>query len=165
MYQGYMKRGVSLMMLFIAPIMIGAYTIDGIGFIASIVWAYTFFDTFHIARYTVEEKAALPDRLLFNIESLTKEDLQAVYIKRHRWIGIGAIAFGIMMIYNTFIAPVLWTFYHEYEIAWIAQVLNRLPSLAIAGVLIFVGYKMIKSHVKKIAQDDIIEYKEVKSHD
>lgn len=162
MYQGYMKRGLSFMLLFGGTCVLSAVTVEEFLFLLPVIWAYSFFDAFNIARMTPLEKEQKPDCLLINIEYFAKDDFNALYAKRHRWLGIGAIVFGMLMLYNNFIAPILWQVYYAYEMKWLAQMLNRVPSFIIAVSLVFIGYRMLKSYSKKKQpQDDIVEYKEV----
>lgn len=162
MYQGYMKRGLSFMLLFGGACVLSSMTFEEFFFFLPVIWAYSFFDTFNLARMTQAEKEKKPDRLIINIEFFAKDDFQMLYEKRHRWLGIGAIVFGVLMLYNNFIAPILWQVYYAYEMQWLAQMLNRVPNFAIAAALVFVGYKLLKGYSKKTPpQDDIIEFKEV----
>ena len=48
MYQGYMKRGLSLITLFFLCIMAGMLLLEQLVLTALIVWMYSFFDTFNL---------------------------------------------------------------------------------------------------------------------
>ena len=58
MYQGYMKRGLSLMSMFMFVIFLSAFL--GMGLLSlmlPVIWAYSFFDTFNIHGQTPEQAA------------------------------------------------------------------------------------------------------------
>ena len=48
MYQGYMKRGLSLITMFCLFIVIGVSTLEVLTIGCVIVWMYSFFDTFNL---------------------------------------------------------------------------------------------------------------------
>ena len=48
MYQGYMKRGLSLITMFCLFIVIGVSTLEVLTVGCVIVWMYSFFDTFNL---------------------------------------------------------------------------------------------------------------------
>ena len=75
MYQGYMKRGLSLMGLFVFVIFLISFL--GLGLLAlalPVIWAYSFFDTFNIHGQTPEQAAVNPDRYLIDPASLREQE-------------------------------------------------------------------------------------------
>ena len=61
MYQGYMKRGLSLMSMFMFVIFLSAFL--GMGLLSlmlPVIWAYSFFDTFNIHSQTPSRPPRTP---------------------------------------------------------------------------------------------------------
>ena len=57
MYQGYMKRGLSLITLFFLCIMAGMLLLEPLVLTALIVWMYSFFDTFNLRAQIIADTA------------------------------------------------------------------------------------------------------------
>lgn len=81
MYQGYMKRGLSLMSMFMFVIFLSAFL--GMGLLSlmlPVIWAYSFFDTFNIHSQTPEQAAQNPDDYLIDVSGLMGENLSLIHI-------------------------------------------------------------------------------------
>lgn len=71
MYMGFMKTGISLMLLFFLIVMIGSWIGQGVfAFLGIVVWFYGFFHANHLASLSDEDFAQVEDRYLYGIESL-----------------------------------------------------------------------------------------------
>ena len=64
MYQGYMKRGLSLITLFFLCIMAGMLLLEQLVLTALIVWMYSFFDTFNLRAQFIAGTAPADDYLV-----------------------------------------------------------------------------------------------------
>lgn len=156
MYQGYMKRGTSLLVLFMLIIMMGVLlNLTPLGLFSLVVWMYSFFDTFNIrARITAGE--AMPaDAWLVDPESLAGGNWKRLVEKRHRVVGIALIAVGIYALYANFIAPVLWGLVYTFDLTWLGTLLSSLTTTIVAVVLIgFGGFLMKGTGPKAPGQEE-----------
>ena len=87
MYLGYMKRGVSLMLLFCLLMAISSFTGFGVFiFLLPIVWFYGFFDTINLRSMSYE---FLPqDDFLFHLDSINAPELVKFFQRRHLLAGV-----------------------------------------------------------------------------
>lgn len=160
MYLGYMKRGVSLMLLFCLLIAISSFT--GFGFfifLLPIVWFYGFFDTINLRSMNYE---FLPqDDFLFHLDSINAPELIKFFQHRHQLAGILLIILGVYILLHNFVLPI---FYFTFEID-LYPLFDALPTLVVAAAIILLGIHLIRSTVShKAIEDDYQEYREDSSH-
>ena len=105
MYQGYMKRGLSLITLFFLCIMAGMLLLEQLVLTALIVWMYSFFDTFNLRAQFIAGTAPADDYLVhFN----TKDARLTLFFRdSHKLVGWALIALGAMVAYQNIIMRVL----------------------------------------------------------
>ena len=104
MYQGYMKRGLSLITLFFLCIMAGMLLLEPLVLTALIVWMYSFFDTFNLRAQFIAGTAPADDYLVhFN----TKDARLTLFFRdSHKLVGWALIALGAMVAYQNIIMRV-----------------------------------------------------------
>ena len=91
MYQGYMKRGLSLITMFCVAF--GAGTLLGVLYVAMpIVWMYSFFDTFNL-RAQIGAGTASQDDYLVHI-NWHDQRMEQFMLDSHKLLGWGLIALG-----------------------------------------------------------------------
>ena len=97
MYLGYMKRGVSLMLLFCLLMAISSFTGFGVFiFLLPIVWFYGFFDTINLRSMSYE---FLPqDDFLFHLDSINAPELVKFFQRRHLLAGVLLIILGVYIL-------------------------------------------------------------------
>ena len=105
MYQGYMKRGLSLITLFFLCIMAGMLLLEPLVLTALIVWMYSFFDTFNLRAQFIAGTAPADDYLV-HINWKDKR-MQDFMMDSHKLLGWGLIALGAMVAYQNIIMRVL----------------------------------------------------------
>ncbi|MDE7051315.1 MAG: hypothetical protein K2O92_00170, partial [Lachnospiraceae bacterium] len=72
MYQGFLKRGTSLMTIFFVEIFLaGIVNIDWILLGLPVIWSYSFFDSMNTNSLSDEEFSKIEDRYLFTNENTT----------------------------------------------------------------------------------------------
>ncbi|MEG0178762.1 MAG: hypothetical protein RR573_02980 [Oscillospiraceae bacterium] len=156
MYQGYMKRGLSIMLAFCA--VIGVSVILNIGVICvllPIIWAYSFFDTYNIRNYSDEQLFENPDKFMldginFNWKKLT--------VNGHKWLGISVLLLGIYLLYINLVRPLIYNvLINVFELYWLSDILRYIPTLAVAMLLIVLGVRLIKGEKRK-TEEEIIEF-------
>ncbi|MGD9559432.1 MAG: hypothetical protein AB7V55_02365 [Oscillospiraceae bacterium] len=156
MYQGYMRRGFSLMFWFCAFIGVSAFIRIGyILVVLPVIWAYSFFDTFNIRSLSPQQRAAFADNYL--PASLFQDGGRAVRLMESarggKVLGIGLIAVGAIILYNTLWDNLYWAIY-QYA-PTLANWINRLPALAVGVAVILLGIWMLSSRKKTPPDDDI----------
>lgn len=148
MYQGYMKRGLSLITMFCLFIMVGAMTgLDPLIVGCPIVWMYSFFDTFNLRAQIAVEKAPQDDYL---VHINTKDErLHQFFKDSHKLAGWTLIAFGAMVGYQNIIMQVLgdvmWRWGQDNPFfRAIYLMLDELPQIVACVALIVCGVWLVR---------------------
>ena len=142
MYQGYMKRGLSLITLFFLCIMAGMLLLEQLVLTALIVWMYSFFDTFNLRAQFIAGTAPADDYLVhFN----TKDARLTLFFRdSHKLVGWALIALGAMVAYQNIIMRVLgdvmWRWGQDNPVfRAIYLMLDALPQIVVCVALIVCG--------------------------
>lgn len=150
MYLGFMKMGVSLMVLFWG--IMGVAILINLGvlmFILPVIWSYSFFDTLNKNSMDPEEFYQLEDRYLFDMEFAEMFPL----LKKKKSIVLAAvfIVIGLAMLASNFMsllsAILPWGLYWRLE-----TLFQYLPRICIALVIIWIGVRMIRNKQIEIEQ-------------
>ena len=146
MYQGYMKRGLSLILMCCA---IGAVAMlfSPIAFFLLVVFMYSFFDTLNL-RAQIATGTAPEDDYLVHLDPKDKR-LAQMLLDSHKLVGWALIAFGLLIVYQTVIMEmlneVLWRWGRD-SVAFRAfyLVMERLPDVAVCVALILCGIWLVR---------------------
>lgn len=145
MYQGYMKRGISIMAAFGLTVTLIS-TFGGVLFpmLLAVLWAAAFFDTFNVAHRTEEERREKPDDWVWNDIDLGQKKWN---ISHQRVIGIACIVLGAWLCLDQ-MPPFLSEM--GVDLGGITWILRRyVPSIVLALALIWFGFRFIVGPVKK----------------
>lgn len=163
MYLGYLKRGASFMAVFFAVCALAAFLgLQPLLFLLPIIWFYAFFDTFNIKHMTDEQRLQTKDDYFFDID---KSLLKSFIEKNNLIVGGVFIFLGIYMLYSNLLLPVLGRILDSisYDMWWIWNILNSVPTLFIAVVIIYIGLRLVRGPRQTMAaieQDsDFTEFK------
>ena len=147
MYQGYMKRGLSLVSVCAAAI----YPLVGFAFgVGCIVWMYSFFDTFNLRSQLLTGDAPADDYLfhLGQDASFTR-----FFKARHKLFGWALVAVGLYTLYDQLVMDLLARLYWRLENQWVVQVLynilDKVPTVLICLALIALGVWLVRGPQKK----------------
>ncbi len=147
MYQGHLKRGVSIMAIFCGII---AFTIlidvPAILFLAPIIWFYSFFDVINKSKYTADELDAIEDKFIFADDLVQNEEVGAYFKERHKWIGYAVLIIGLLLLYSGFLGNLLFSFPLPEAVYYL---IRKVPTLAISAIIILLGIKLIKGSKKE----------------
>lgn len=163
MYQGYMKRGVSLLAWFFGVIALAAsFYLEALLFLLPIIWAYSFFDTFNLRNMPDAQRAVMQDYFIpslpwlddTGIEKLTKN------LKMTKVAGWVCIGLGALTLYGVF-----WN--SLYNLVWsyvpaLAAWLDRLPALVVAVAVIALGLWLLRGGKAPKEQEETEEIPEFK---
>lgn len=168
MYQGYMKRGLSLITLFFLCIMAGML-LEPLVLTALIVWMYSFFDTFNLRAQFIAGTAPADDYLVhFN----TKDARLTLFFRdSHKLLGWGLIALGGLVAYENVImrvfGDVMWRWGQNNPVfRAFYLMLDELPqivtcvALIVCGLWLVRGPKGKKMHRKKAEEPEDEDFRE-----
>lgn len=157
MYLGLMRRGVAIMIGFVALIAISEMLrISFALLLLPVIWAYSFFDTFALSKLPEEKRIELNSKFTFMGD---RKNLNVFSGKKRAIIGIGLIIVGIFAILNTFMySGFIWDNYPE--LAWF---FDRLPTFLVAAGIIILGIYLLFSKKRNRYNED--DYKELKEND
>ena len=98
MYQGYMKRGMSILTIFCGIFALAVFLeIGALAVLMLPVWLFSFFDSYNL-RAQAEADAAPPDGYLFGLSDVDSHQMSALLQKRHSLVGWGLVALGVWFI-------------------------------------------------------------------
>ena len=133
MYLGYQKRGLLFMAGFFFTIFfMGWLNLSLLVFILPLIWFYSFFDTYHT----------------LNGKEVEDMELESILPKiKHKYIGIGLIAVGILLIFQNMIFPIIQRYF-------IYEVRLYLQTTIVSLIFIIGGIKMLQKK-KEVESEDV----------
>ena len=146
MYQGYMKRGLSLILICCAICMVAAL-ISPAAFFLIVVWMYSFFDTFNL-RAQIATGTAPTDDYLVHFDPKDKRLVQLM-LDSHKLVGWALIAFGVLVAYENILMNALndlmwrWGKNNPFFRAFYL-VMDQLPQVVVCVALIVCGIWLVK---------------------
>ena len=146
MYQGYMKRGLSLITMFCVAF--GAGTLLEVLYVAMpIVWMYSFFDTFNLRAQIIADTAPEDDYLV-HFDPRDKRLARAL-LDSHKLVGWLLIAFGALIAYQNLIMNTLGDLVYRWGhsspvFRALYLVMASLPDVVVCVVLIVCGVWLVK---------------------
>lgn len=153
MYQGYMKRGLSLITMFCLFIILGNTTgLDALVVGCIVVYMYSFFDTLNLRAQLAAEKAPEDDYLVhFNWHDARMTQFMG---ESHKLVGWGLIALGAIVFYNNIIMRVLgdvmWRWGQDNPVfRAIYLMLDALPQIVVCVALIVCGMWLVRGPKNK----------------
>ena len=146
MYQGYMKRGLSLILMACA-ICVAAMLFSPLAFLLLVVFMYSFFDTFNL-RAQISLGTAPEDDYLVHFDPQDKR-LARMLLDSHKLVGWVLIAVGVLIAYENIImstlGDILWRWGQKAP-AWRAVylVMDELPEVVFCVALILCGIWLVR---------------------
>lgn len=146
MYQGYMKRGLSLITLFFLCIMAGMLLLEQLVLTALIVWMYSFFDTYDLIRHLAAGEPKDDDLLL----PANWDNIRAILPQHNKLLGWGLIAFGVWALYDILIADWMTTVLeHFFGYGYAYDIIHGIPNILVGILLVVAGIKLLGLHPAK----------------
>ena len=155
MYLGFMKMGLSLMVVFFGLFALATWlNLSVLIFAAAVVWFYSFFHARNMAAMSDQEILETEDDYLFHIpEDLAERELKGKYRK---WAAILLIIFGVILLYQNVMYLIGEVFYEQipYEVySFFTQILGeRVPQIVVAVLIILLGVKLISGKKKELSE-------------
>lgn len=151
MYLGYMKRGLSLMLIAVADcFMVGFFNNEVFLLFLPVIWAYAFFDTFNLRNQDVPK----PDAMMFDVSWFMGQNWKHLLESKHGLFGWVLIGIGAYALYNNFVAPTLWEIARSFGVVWLSNFLYGMPTLVVAALLVGAGIYLLKTP----QQDDYVSF-------
>jgi hypothetical protein len=149
MYQGYMKRGLSLMLvtagIFALAVALG---LGAPAIFLPVVWLYAFFDSYNLRRQ-LEEGTAPEDGYLLNFLDQDAQRFSVLWGKRHGLVGWVLVIIGLYTLYSTVVYYFGW-----FIPGWLSSFLYRgVPRLVLVAVLLGLGIWFIRGPRPRPEQD------------
>ncbi len=152
MYQGYMKRGLSLMSLFAVIIGLATWLYFGqLALALPVLWLYSFFDTYNLSR-ALQNGEAEPDAYPFNISLMDREQFSLLLAKRHSLVGWALVLAGLYGGWQMVARPFSDFFSEQFGINlhWLTY---QMPRLALFVLIIALGVWFIRGPKPRPADD------------
>ena len=145
MYMGFMKNGLTLMMLFFLPLipMFFIGSLEFLGFAGVIIWFYGFFHARNYAGMSDEEFLSMDDHYIW--DEFGDVRAKTVFIQGRtvrKWVAAILIFIGAAQLWNYFFESMVRLIPESYW-DYIYPFLRELPQVAIAIFFIIVGVRMI----------------------
>ena len=146
MYLGFMKRGVSLMLLFTLVIAIAAgFYLSFLTILLPVIWFYAFFDAMNLSSLPFDQQKMVQDDFLFGLSAPSTDKWKRLLQKRHVFIGAVCILVGVYLLFNNLVQPLLWQFF-DYDI--VRRIFNSIPTLVVGVLVICLGIYLVKGDAR-----------------
>ncbi len=144
MYQGYMKRGLSLILLCCLDGVLGSL-VEPLLFFLLVIWMYSFFDTFNLRSQLLTGTAPADDYLVHLGHDVTFERLLT---RRHKLLGWGLVALGVYALYENllmdFLRELYWSLDKSRLVRAVYGVMDRVPGVIVCLALIALGVWLVR---------------------
>lgn len=141
MYQGYMRRGLSIIGIFCFGVFLTA-CVGILAVVLPVVYMYSFFDTLNLHEQ-IRQGTNPPDDYLVHLG--LQNGLGMLLQRRHNLFGWLLVALGGMMLYENFLSPWLWQLSYAFpQLSFLTDLLRSLPNLALALALIWLGLWLVR---------------------
>ena len=150
MYQGYMKRGISILTAFCAVFALAVFLeIGALAVLMIPLWLFSFFDSYNLRGQTDAQAESNPDAYLFGLSDMDSRRMSDLLRKRHSLVGWGLVILGVYVFYTTAADWVTDFFYQFFDAWWIGRILSYdVPRLAVTVGIIALGVWFIRGPKK-----------------
>ena len=155
MYQGYMKRGLSLLLAFCMVLFVSTYFYLGtLALFLPVIWLYAFFDSYSL-RSQLAAGTAPGDAFLFGLSDMDSKRLGELLRKRHSLIGWALVILGVYMLYDMLMGQLSGLFFGWFG-EWLYSLLRYgVPRLVITVLVILLGAWFLRGPRGKAPAEDI----------
>lgn len=155
MYQGYMKRGISLTLACCALFSLTMYLYLTYLLIFLIpLWLFSFFDSYNLRAQTPEQAAANPDAWPFGLFSADSQRLSALLRRRSSLLGWVLVLLGVYILFDTCVGRAM-NLLCNYLGDWALYdiVMRDLPRMAVTIGIIALGVWFIRGPKQSQTED------------
>ena len=102
MYQGYMKRGISILTVFCAVFALAVFLeIGALAVLMIPLWLFSFFDSYNLRGQTDAQAEANLDAYLFGLSDMDSRRMSDLLQKRHSFLGWALVLLGVYLLFET----------------------------------------------------------------
>lgn len=155
MYIGLIKRGLVIMLAFVAGAGLAMMTdVPALLLLLPVLWFYSFFDAWNKYHLPEDKLAKVQDDFLFFLNGMPQNMRSDPRFKKVASAsvlkigGIAAVIVGAYLLWDKIIVNVLSRLLSETGAGILSEVSCRLPQIAVAVLLIVIGVKLI-THKKR----------------
>ena len=155
MYQGYMKRGISILTAFCAVFALAAFLeIGALAVLMVPLWLFSFFDSYNLRGQTDAQAEANPDAYLFGLSDMDSRRMSDLLEKRHSFFGWALVLLGVYILFETVVGRLVNIICEYLEEWWLYEIVMRdLPRLAVTVGIIALGVWFIRGPKKEKMED------------
>lgn len=142
MYQRYMKRGLSLMVIAGLTVVLTVMSNEFLFCVPFLItMAYSFFDTFHLRNMTDDERKEYKDDYVWNKDSVKEFIPDFMRGKKNKVIGLILLVLGLYFVLDNILVEL--THYEMFRMIY-DYYHYSLPAILVSIACIILGIKMIK---------------------
>ena len=156
MYQGYMKRGLSLVGICCLAIAVASLLSplqNAALAVCCVVWMYSFFDTFNLRAQLGAGMAPADDYLVHLGYDIS---LDRLLHRRHKLFGWVLVVLGVYTLYDGLLMDFLRDLYWNTDNSWIIRVIynvmNSVPTVVVCLAVIVLGLWLVRGPRHKTDQ-------------
>lgn len=153
MYQGYMKRGLSLVGICCLAIAVASLLSplqNAALAVCCVVWMYSFFDTFNLRAQLGAGMAPADDYLVHLGYDIS---LDRLLHRRHKLFGWVLVVLGVYTLYDGLLMDFLRDLYWNTDNSWIIRVIynvmDRVPTVVVCLAVILLGLWLVRGPRQK----------------
>ena len=153
MYMGFLKQGFSLMAIFLLsfalPNFLGLYDFNFVSVI--LVWFFGFFHARHLATLRNEIFYELKDGFIWE-ELLPNETVRTTGRTFRKWVATILVAVGAIVLWKN-VSSMVYNFIPEKIWQQVYPVVEKVPQVVIAIIIIAIGIKLIAGKREELKKD------------
>ena len=155
MYQGYMKRGVSILTAFCAVFALAAFLeIGALSVLMIPLWLFSFFDSYNLRGQSDAQAEANPDAYLFGLSDMDSRRMNDLLQKRHSFLGWALVLLGVYILFETAVGRLLDIICEYLGEWWLYEIVMwDLPRLVVTIGIIALGVWFIRGPKKEAVED------------
>ena len=155
MYQGYMKRGISILTAFCAIFALAVFLeIGALSVLMIPLWLFSFFDSYNLRGQTDTQAETNPDAYLFGLSDMDSQRMSDLLRKRHSLVGWVLVVLGVYILFDTFVGRLMQLLCEWMGQWWLYDVVMRdVPRMVVTIFLIALGIWFIRGPKKAPAEE------------
>lgn len=159
MYQGYMRRGLSLMLI-TCGIFLAAFLLQPCIIFLMVVWMYSFFDALNL-RSQIATGTAPEDEFLLRPDLL--RGFEPLFRRRHKLVGWLLMALGALIAYQNVLMSILGDLVYRWgqtsaALRAVYLFMDDLPTIVSCIILIYCGVWLVRGPHGTTAEADYCDY-------
>lgn len=159
MYMGFMKQGVTLMGAFFLLIFLASWLRLGpLLYALPVLWCYGFFHVHNLKNLPDEEFYAIEDDYLFHLDQILpkKKNGKSWDTKSKKVVAVILIIIGAVILWENLTDLICWLL-PSYLMNWYYNMMNMLPQMVIAVLLIAGGIWLIRGKKQELEEQEETE--------